>query len=135
MAKKASLGVIEFGDTPAAVGEVRSWRSTRAAAEVDTTIMGTGNARFQPGSIRNSVECDLFFEFADAGQALIRAQLANDTPQDVSLYPQGIGSGLPVLTGKAFVMNDDAEGQADGAIEMSATFQFDENGSTWSAQP
>lgn len=134
MAKKASLGVIEFGDTPTAVGDLRNWRQVSAANEIDTTIMGTGNARIQPGAVRNSVECDLFFEYSDAGQALIIAQLANDTPQTISLYPQGVGSTLPVLSGKVFVMNNDTSGQADGAIEMQATFQADEDGLAWTTQ-
>ena len=134
MAKKAALGVIEFGDTPTAVGEVRSWEQTSEANEIDTTVMGTGNARFQPGSIRHTINAELFFEYADAGQALIIAQLGNDTPQDVALYPQGKGSTLPVASGKAFIMNTNTAGQADGAIEMTVSMPSDENGYAWTAQ-
>jgi len=134
MAKKAALGVIEFGDTPSAVGELRSWEQTSEAAEIDTTVMGTGNARFQPGSIRHVINAELFFEYADAGQALLIAELGADTPQTVSLYPQGKGTGLPVATGKAFVMNTNTQGQADGAIEMTTSLPSDEDGYAWSAQ-
>ena len=135
MAKKGSLGVIEFGDTPAIVGELRSWRQQSEAQEIDTTVMGTGNARFQPGAVREQIECDLFFEQADAGQVLILAQLANDTPQNVSLYPRGNTTGEAVFSGKAFVMNASTNADADGAIEMSTTFSFDENGGTWGTVP
>ena len=136
MANKAALGVIEFGDTPAAVGEVRSWSAPGEANEIDTTVMGTGFASFVPGTINTRLECELFFEFSDAGQALILAQLGNDTPQDVSLFPQGKTSGLPQLTGKATVMSFSPSGAADGAIEMTVNFAGDgANPLVWSAQP
>ena len=136
MAKKAALGVLEFGDTPTAIGELREWNTTGEPAEIDTTVMGSGNARFQPGAIRKQVECSLFFEDPDdAGQALIRAQLGNDTPQTVSVYPFGKTTGKAVLSGKAFVMRENSSGAADGAVEMEALFSSDENGLTWSTVP
>jgi hypothetical protein len=125
MAIKAALGVIEFGDTPAAVGEIRSWNSPSEAEEIDTTVMGTGYASFVPGTIGVRVEAELFFEAADAGQALALAQLGNDTPQALALYPAGKGSGLSQLTGSATVMNYNAQGAADGAVELSITFAGD----------
>ena len=134
MAKKGSLGTIQWGDTPTAVGEVRSWRYGDEPAEIDTTVMGTGNARFQPGARRHQVEVELFFEYADAGQALIIAQNGSDTPQSITLRPQGAGSTLPELTGKTYVMGYTTEAAADGAIEMTATLPADENGLAWSAQ-
>ena len=135
MANKAALGIIEFGDTPAAVGEIRSWSAPQEANEIDVTVMGTGYSSFVPGTINARVECELFFEFADAGQALILAQLGQDTPQDLSLFPQGKQAGLPALTGKATVMSYSSTGAADGAIEMTATFAGDgANPLTWAAQ-
>lgn len=125
MAKKAALGVIEFGDTPAAVGEIRSWNAPSEANEIDVTVMGTSYASFVPGTINARVECELFFEQADAGQALILAQLGADTPQALALYPQGKTSGLAQLTGSATVMSYNASGAADGAIEMQVTFAGD----------
>lgn len=134
MADRAALGVIEFGDTPAAVGEVRSWTQPQEANEIDVTVMGTGNADFIPGAIRASLECELFFEFADAGQALALAQLGNSVPQQVSLYPLGVGTTLPVCKGLATVMSYSSQGAADGAIELSITFSGDSDGLIWSAQ-
>ena len=136
MAKKAALGVIEFGDTPVAVGELRSWNQTDEPAEIDTTVMGTGNARFQPGARRHSIEVELFFEDPDdAGQALIRAQNGVDTPQAVALFPFGKTTGKAQLTGNAFVMGANHSGNADGAVEMTATFSGDEAGLTWGTVP
>lgn len=136
MAKKAAFGVLEFGDTPTVIGELRSWNSTAEPAEIDTTVMGSGNARSQPGAIRKGIECTLFFEDPDdAGQALIRAQLGNDAAQTVSLYPFGKTTGKAVLSGKAFVMRENSSGEADGAVEMEATFSADENGLTWGTVP
>ena len=135
MAKKGSLGVIEFGDTPAVVGELRSWRLPREAAEIDTTVMGTGNARFQPGAVRSQAETSVFYEAADAGQLLARAQLANDTPQALALYPQGKTTGQPSITGNAFVMSDNLSADADGAIEGEINFSFDEGGVTFGTVP
>ena len=134
MADRAALGVIEFGDTPAAVGEIRSWNQPQEANEIDVTVMGTGNADFIPGAVRASLETELFFEFADAGQALALAQLGNSVPQAISLFPLGVGSGLPVLAGNATVMSYNAQGAADGAIELSITFSGDSDGLTWSPQ-
>ena len=134
MATKAALGVIEFGDTPVVVGELRAWRQASDANEIDTTVMGTPNSRFQPGSVRNGVECDLFFEPSDAGQALILTQLANDTPQAVALYPNGKGTGLPVWNAVAYVMQANTEGAAEGAIEMTTVFSADETGGAWTTQ-
>ena len=134
MAKKGALGTLSWGDTPAVVGELRSWRYADEPAEIDTTVMGTGNARFQPGARRHQVEIEVFFEYADAGQALIIAQNGADTPQDIQLRPQGAGSGLPELTGKTYVLGYTTEAAADGAIEMTATLPSDENGLSWAAQ-
>ena len=135
MANKGSLGTIQFGDTPTAVGEVRNWSAPGEANEIDTTVMGTGYGSFVPGTITTRLECELFFEYADAGQALILAQLGNDTPQDLVLFPQGAGTGLPQLTGKATVMSFSPSAAADGAIEMTANFAGDgANPLVWSAQ-
>jgi len=136
MANKAGLGVILFGDTPTAVGEVRSWNAPGEANEIDTTVMGTGYGSFVPGNIVTRLETELFFEYSDAGQALILAQLGQDAPQDLALHPQGTGTGLPQLTGKATVMSFSPSGAADGAIEMTANFAGDgANPLVWSAQP
>lgn len=135
MADRAALGVIEFGDTPVAVGQVRSWTQPQEANEIDVTVMGTGNADFIPGAVRASLETELFFELADAGQALALAQLGNSVPQQVSLYPLGISTGLPVLKGLATVMSYSSQGAADGAIELSINFSSDSDGLIWSTQP
>ena len=132
MAKKGAFGELAFGDTPSVVGELRSWDASNEAAEIDTTVMGSGNARFQPGAIRGQIEAEVFYEDPDdAGQALIIAQLGNDTPQTVSLYPFGNTTGKAVLSGKAFVMSNRFTANADGAVEMSLTLSGDENGLAW----
>ena len=69
------------------------------------------------------------------GQTLILNQVGNETPQTLSLYPQGVGTGLPVLSGLAYVLSANAQGATDGAIEMSCAFASDENGLTWATQP
>ena len=126
MANKAALGVIEWGDTPVAVGSIRSWSAPSEAAEIDVTVMGTNYASFIPGTINARVECELFFESPeDAGQALILAQLGNDVPQALSLYPFGPTIGLVELTGMATVMSFSPQGSADGAVEMTVNFSGD----------
>lgn len=125
MASKAALGVIEFGDTPAVVGELRSWNAPSEANEIDTTVMGTGYSSFTPGTINARVEAAVFFAKSDAGQALVLAQLGSDTAQDLAVFPQGKSTGLPQLTGKATVMSFSPTGAADGAIEMDITFAGD----------
>jgi hypothetical protein len=134
MADRAALGVIEFGDTPAAVGEIRSYDAPSDANEIDVTVMGTGNAAFIPGAIRQALATELFFEFADAGQALALAQLGSSVAQTVSLYPLGVGTGLVWLTGKATVMSFNVQGAADGAIELSVNFSADSAGLVWAVQ-
>ena len=138
MAKKAGFGVLEFGDTPVVIGELRSWTNTSEAAERDTTVMGAGNQRVEPGSISHRVECELYFEDPDdAGQALIRTQLGNETPQTLSLYPFGNTTGKAVLSGNAYVMTANSAGPegADGSVEMSAAFAADDAGFTWGTVP
>ena len=137
MAKKAVLGVIEYGDTPAIVGELRGWDVAREAAEIDTTVMNAGgNARFQPGAIRGTVTMRLFFEDPDdAGQALLRGQVGSDTPQDVSVYPFGNTTGKAYITGKGFVMSESSTGEADGAVEVEYTVSGDESGLAWQTVP
>lgn len=130
-AYKGAFGVIEIGAAPAVIGEVRGWRQANEANEIDTTVMGSGNARMQPGSMRNGIEADLFFDWADAGQALIWTDLGGETPVAVSLYPQGNTQALPVWTANCYVMQSNVEAAADGAIEMTATFSTDENGGAW----
>lgn len=136
MANKAGLGVIEFGDTPTAVAEVRSYSAPGEAPEIDTTVMGTGYASSVPGNIATSLEAELFFEYGDPGQALILGQLGNDVAQDLALFPQGKATGLPQLTGKATVRSFTTSGAADGAIELTVNFGGDgANPLVWSAQP
>ena len=126
MANKAALGVIEWGDTPTVVGSLRSWSAPSEAAEIDVTVMGTNYASFIPGTINARVETELFFEDpADAGQALILAQLGNDVPQALSLYPFGKTIGLAEFTGTATVMSFSPTGAADGAVEMTVNFACD----------
>jgi len=126
MANKATQGIIEWGDTPVAVGELRSWSAPSEAAEIDVTVMGTDYASFIPGTINARVECELFFGSPeDAGQALILAQLGNDVPQTLALYPFGKGSTIAYLTGKATVMSFSPQASADGAVEMSVNFAGD----------
>jgi len=126
MANKATQGLVEWGDTPVAVGELRSWSAPSEAAEIDVTVMGTDYASFIPGTINARVETELFFASPDdAGQALVLAQLGDDVPQTLALYPFGKSSGLKYLTGKATVMSFNPTGAADGAVEMSVTFAGD----------
>ena len=136
MAVRGALGVIEFGDTPTAVGEIRSWNQTAEPNEIDTTVMGTGNARFIPGAVRHQIEVELFFEDPeDAGQALIRSQNGVSTPQAVALFPFGKTTGKAQLTGNAYVMGANHSSAADGAVEMTCTFTSDEAGFTWGTVP
>lgn len=135
MAKKGAFGSITFGDTPQAVGQIRSWQQNAEASEIDTTVMGTGNSSMMPGALGESLSCELFFEPADAGQALILAELAKDTPQAVNLRPFGTGSGLYEWDANCFVMSATTQSDADGAVEMSVTFQTDGTGGAWTAQP
>ena len=136
MAKRAKPGVIQFGDTPAVVGELRSWSAPSEANEIDTTVMGNNYSSFLPGTIGVRVETEVFYEAADAGQALALAQLGSDVPQDLSLFPQGVGTGLPQLTGKATVLTYSPTGAADGAIEMNINFVGDgADPLIWGMQP
>lgn len=136
MAKKAAFGAVQFGDTPLLVGELRGWDTGREPSEIDTTVMGTGNARFQPGAIRSTVTIRLFFEDPDdAGQALLRTEVGSDTPQVISVYPFGITTGKAYLTGNGFVMGENATGEADGAVEIEYSVSGDENGLAWATAP
>lgn len=128
MAKKGAFGEIEFGASPLAVGELRSWNYSAEANEIDTTVMGTGNSRFQPGSIRSTYEVEVFYEQGDAGQAALYSALGSDTPELTTLYPRGKTSGLPAWSGNFFVMGTVQQATADGAIEASLTLTSDENG-------
>lgn len=136
MAKKATLGVIELGAGPAAVGDVRGYTYDSEANEIDTTIMNAaGNSRFQPGSIRHNLTVEYFFEDADAGQALVKTGVGSDTAIAVALYPRGKTTGEPQLTGNFFVMSNQVSGQAPDAIEGSFALVADENGATWATVP
>lgn len=135
-AVRGAFGVVEFGDTPAAVGELRSWNQTAEPNEINTTVMGSGNARFIPGAVRHQVECEMFFsDPEDAVQALIRAQNGNSTAQSVALYPFGKTTGKAQLTGKAYVMGANHSSAADGAVQMTCTFTSDTAGLTWGTVP
>jgi hypothetical protein len=130
MAKKGAFGEVDFGAGPDAVGEIRNWNYSAEAAEIDTTVMGTGNARFQPGSVRHTFEIEVFYELADAGQAAMYAALGSDTATLTVLYPNGNSAGLTSWTGNFFVMGAVRNAAADGAVEASLTLSSDENGVT-----
>lgn len=135
MANKAALGTIQFGDTPAQVGQVRSYNAPSEASEIDTTVMGTNYSSFLPGTIGVRVECELFLEPADAGQVLALAQLASDVPQDLTVQPTGAGSGNSQLSGKATVLSYNVQASADGAVELAINFAGDgANPLVWSVQ-
>jgi len=135
MANKAAFGVIEIGSGPTVIGQLRSWRQTEEATEIDTTVMGTGKASMIPGTIRDGVECDLFFEYADAGQALILTNVGQEATQTISIYPRGVGSGNERWSAECYVMRRENNAAADGALEMTATFSTDSAGGAWSVQP
>ena len=135
MAKKAAFGIVRVDTTPQVVGQLRNWTQPNESNEIDATVMGTGNATMIPGSKREDLECDLFWAYADAGQAFILANLGSDTAVPVELLPEGAGTGLPIWTANAYVMNATPQGAADGAIEMNGVrFVSDDAGGTWSAQ-
>ena len=134
-ADKGALGVIEIGSGPDVIGELRSWRQPMEVTEIDTTVMGTDLARFIPGKRRDSLNCDLFFDHDDAGQALILAQMASTTPQTVAVFPVGKGSGLPQWSANCYIMGGEVSSEADGAVEFTGvTFSSDENGGSWTTQ-
>ena len=131
MAKKAALGVIELGAAQA-VGDLRSWRYSETADEIDTTIMGSGNKRMQPGATGETIEVDCFFVDGDAGQAL--AVTGSETPVAIKLKPQGTGVGLPQMDGTFYVLSREITGEVSGAIELTFSASSDENGAAWTAQ-
>ena len=135
MAKKGAFGVFEFGTSPAVIGELRTWNYSGEANEIDTTVMGTGNARTQPGSVAHTIDCDVFWEQADAGQLAVQAALGSDTPQAATLYPYGNTTGLQTLTGVFFVTSVTSTATADGAVEASYSLKADENGITYGTVP
>ena len=135
MAKKGAFGVFEFGTSPVVVGELRTWTYAGTASEIDTTVMGTGNARTQPGAVAHTINCDVFWESADAGQVAVQAALGSDTPQTATLYPYGNDSGKQTLTGAFFVNEVTSTAAADGAVEASYTLSADENGITYGTVP
>ena len=138
MAKKAGFGVLEFGSTPTVVGELRSWNVNQEAAERDTTIMGAGQQRVEPGSVSNRIEGTVYYEDPDdAGQALIRTNVGSETTQLVSLYPFGNTTGKAVLSGQAYVMRFNTSGPegADGSVEADFLFTADAAGFTWGTVP
>lgn len=132
MAKRGAFGTISIGGS--AVGQLRRISVGQEANEIDTTIMGSGNASQVPGAIRHNVEVDAFFESADAGQAAILTNLGSDTPVAIIVRPQGAGAGLVELTGNVFIMSRNLEWSADGAIELSFAATSDENGLTQGTQ-
>lgn len=135
MAKKGAFGIVTFGDTPSVIGEVRSWEQTAETTEIDTTVMGSGNASMIPGAKQQAISCELFFKPEDAGQALLLAEYGSDTPQAILLQPFGVGTGLFQWSANGYVMSTTTRADADGAVEMSCTLTSDSGGGAWAAQP
>lgn len=130
MAEKACAGVIKIGSALDVIGDLRGWRQNSEANEIDTTVMGNCVSRFQPGSVRDSLEVDTYFLPGDAGQALLYTQLGGDA-QSIEIFPLGEGAGQPKGAGSFYIMSRNVEASVDGAVEISMTLSSDENGITW----
>jgi len=132
MAKKGAFGTITIAAS--AVGEVSRISLSASAREIDTTIMGTGNARTIPGAVEFTLDADVFWETADAGQAALRGIIGSDSASAIVYHPLGAGATLPEWTGNVFIISYDIEQSADGAVELKFSSKSDENGLTYGAQ-
>lgn len=132
MAEKACAGVIKIGSALDVIGDLRGWRQNSEANEIDTTVMGNCVSRFQPGSVRDSLEADTYFLPGDAGQALLYTQLGG-VAQSIEIYPLGEGAGKPVGSGNFYIMSRNVEAAVDGAVEIAMTLSSDESGISWAS--
>ena len=131
MAKKGAFGVIEIGASPAALGEISTISFSESADEIDVTVMGTGNAAFIPGPLRQRVEATVFYEQADAGQVAFIGALGSDAaPTQVIFYPEGKVSGKESITGNYFFQEYNLSQEASEAIQVVMVMTNDGNGVT-----
>jgi len=131
MAKKGAFGAIEIGASPAPLGQVANMSFNDEYAEIDVTVMGSGNAAVIPGSGSQRIEAQVFYEQADAGQVAFLAALGSDAAATlVVYYPEGKVSGKESITGSYYFLQYNSSQAADGAIEVNLVMTGDGNGVT-----
>jgi len=98
MAKmKGGKGRIEVDDNR--MFEVRSWSINEAPTEVDTSVLdnldGAGEpvARTEAGANKVTMSLSIYVDSADTAQELL--QVTDAAGREITLYPGGVGSGLP----------------------------------------
>lgn len=117
LAKKACMGVIKLGPTPAIVAELRSWSFAADATEIDVSTMGACASTIIGGRITERIEGSLYLaDPADAAQALI---LAGARDLEVEVFPFGETVGFAKYDGTINILNRTESGDVDGAVELS----------------
>jgi len=115
LARKACLGVIELGPTPAAVAELRSWNYDQQAATIDVSTMGNCDTTELAGRVTRTVEATLYL--ADPADVVQDLLVIGDTLAIIA-YPFGKTSGKLSLTGNIEITGRTESGDVDGAVEM-----------------
>jgi hypothetical protein len=120
MAKRACWGIIKAGATPTVVGELRSWDMESSADELDSSVMGTDEARSEVGRKQHSVSLETFWDPADAGQV----ELALGALVAVEVYPSGEASGDTHYDGEVRVNNLRFRGDVNGLVEYTIAGRY-----------
>lgn len=115
------FGKLKVGPTPTAVGELRNWRFGAQGSEIDSSIMGTGNARSDVGPISNTGGADVYWDPADAGQLLIVV----GQEVDIELYPDNDTTGKTLYSGTVRISGFNFSATVAGMVEGQITWGGD----------
>ena len=124
---KGSSGVVkiiasalgEGTETPAVVGEIRSFSIDETADTVEDTVMGDSVKTYLPSLKDATLTIDALWDDADA------QQLALDTAATINweIHPTGTGTGEKYYDGEGVVTSKTISASYDGLVEASFSIQ------------
>ena len=124
---KGSSGVVkiiasalgEGTETPAVVGEIRSFSIDETADTVEDTVMGDSVKTYLPSLKDATLTIDALWDDADA------QQLALDTAATINweIHPTGTGTGEKYYSGGGVVTGKTITAAFDGMVEASFSVQ------------
>ena len=110
---KAILGAVRQGAN--AFAELEEWDLDESANDIQATVIGSPVGAVDPGPVTYTLTASGFYDEADAGMAAIAAGQEN---VEFTVFPRGIGTGLPQAIGNYNVLSFRTSAQSEDKVKF-----------------